>query len=436
LKVGENLGPCDGGIVVSTMHPAEKIDAQFRPTEKLAIIDPSAFTIPYDRHLCNSLGRAGHEVILLTRAARQQDYFRSQSNPLSAPIASTFTTDEHVFSNVFQSRSKSIFGRLQQAAKAVEHVRNMRRLKARLQLFQPSAIHFQWLVIPAVDVHYVKQLRKIAPVFLTVHDAEAFHAPSSRLQMVGWKSALAQFDGLIAHTQQTRECLEAMGIRADRIADIPHGLLCHSQERSHSNPGSLAGDDLCRVLLFGSIKHYKGLDVLVRSLSLVPASIRAQLRLKVAGKPERSEREIRQLAKEVGVDQHIDWQLRFFQDEEVGELFEQCDVVIFPYRRIDASGALMTALPYRKPIIASRIGQFAELLDDRTSAMLVHSDDPQELANALVEVVSKPQLRSRLAAGAEEVLRSIPTWDQIGESTVKFYRQQHARRSTEARTKA
>jgi len=84
----------------------------------------------------------------------------------------------------------------------------------------------------------------------------------------------------------------------------------------------------------------------------------------------------------------------------------------------------MTALPYRKPIIASQLGQFNELLENRTSALLVRPGDPRELARAIEDIASNAQLRVRLAAGVDDVVRSIPSWDDIGERTVDFYRQQ------------
>ena len=387
------------------------------------MIDPSAFTIPYDRHLCSTLGHAGHDIILFTRALRQHDYFKSADNPPSELADPTFVTDELFYRSSKRTHAIPRNRRFQLLAKAIEHVRNMRKLRVRLQEFQPTSIHFQWLVIPAIDVYFVKRLRRLAPVFLTVHDAEAYHSPSSKFQLLGWASALANFDGLIVHTKHTRNRLEAMGIPPSRIKEVPHGLLCHSESTSTKVADPRTNQEgICRLLFFGSIKEYKGLDVLIRALALIPQEVRQKLRLRVAGNPDLPEREIRQLAVNCGVDQLIDWQLHFFQDDEIDKLFHECDVVVFPYRRIDASGALMTALPFRKAIIASHVGQFGELLQNRRSAMLVRPDDPSALATAIAEFLSDPQLRLLIASGIDEVVRSIPSWNDIAENTADFYR--------------
>jgi glycosyltransferase involved in cell wall biosynthesis len=214
-----------------------------------------------------------------------------------------------------------------------------------------------------------------------------------------------------------------MGIPAARIKEVPHGLLCHAKSRpakvSYSQSESCG---ICRLLFFGSIKPYKGLDILIKALSLIPRSARQKVRLRVAGNPDLEIGKILQLATDCGVDQLIDWQLRFFGDDEIERLFEDSDVVVFPYKKIDASGALMTTLPYRKAIIASQVGQFGELLKDRESAILVRPEDPEELAKAITEYVCDPELQLRLRSGIANVLRSIPPWDDIAEKTADFYR--------------
>ncbi len=403
------------------MHFNERVSIPSMEVDRLriAMVDPSAFTIPYDTHLCRSLYAAGHHVTLFTRGARQDDYFASpQETSLVSPTS--FATDEHFYRRTQRGGWFSSHSRFQLAYKAAEHLSDMRSLVKRLQKLQPTVIHFQWLVMPAIDPHFIKRLRKIAPVFLTVHDAEAFHSPTSKFQLLGWKTSLNCFDGLIAHTQNTRQTLESMGIPPERIAILPHGLLEHSpgtphDSKAHTSPG------ICRLLLFGSIKPYKGLDTLLEALSLVHLSTRQRLLLTVAGKSQQPEATLRRLASDLGIDDQIDWRFGFIHDGEVSQLFHECEVVVFPYHRIDASGALMTALPFHKAIIASQLGQFDELLENRRSALLIAPGQPQALADAITQCVESPKLRQDLAKGATEVSTAVPSWDDIAARTVEFY---------------
>lgn len=387
---------------------------------RIAVIDPSAFTIPYDRHLCQSLASSGHRTVLFTRAERSQDYFSLTADPAGVTNPNPFRT-EALF---YQGRGwlhESRFRPLRLGHKAVQHVRSMRLLAARLRAFNPQVIHFQWLVLPAIDRLFIERIRRLAPVVLTVHDAEAFHAPTSRLQLFGWKRCLALFDRLIVHTAYTRSCLQEIGLPAERIVQIPHGLLTNAAPAAVADPPA-SPDGFCRLLFFGSIKAYKGLDVLIRALSLIPLPVRRNVRLRIVGRLHGSSGEIRQLVESCGVADQVEWHLGFFRDDELDRYLRESDAVVFPYRRIDASGALMTALPFRRPIIASRIGQFNELLQDRQSALLVTPDNPQELANAIAEIAQNSDLKAQLAAGLSEAVQRVPVWDEIAQQTVAVYR--------------
>ena len=145
----------------------------------IAILDPSAFTVPYDDHLCRALSGTGARVSLWMRPARRVDYFDGDDRQLRA-----YETVEHFYRMTERSEWLARRARLKRGLKAGEHVWNMAGLCQRLRPLRPQAIHFQWSVLPAVDRRFLNRLRRIAPCLLTVHDANAFLAPSSRLQSI------------------------------------------------------------------------------------------------------------------------------------------------------------------------------------------------------------------------------------------------------------
>jgi len=53
-----------------------------------------------------------------------------------------------------------------------------------------------------------------------------------------------------------------------------------------------------------------------------------------------------------------------------------------------------------RPIVASRLGQIAEVLEDQVTALLVEPDNPQALAEAIVRLVDDAPLRTRLGCAA------------------------------------
>jgi glycosyltransferase involved in cell wall biosynthesis len=58
------------------------------------------------------------------------------------------------------------------------------------------------------------------------------------------------------------------------------------------------------------------------------------------------------------------------------------DIIAFPYRHIDSSGAFLSALHYGKAMVASRVGMFAGL-DEQRRALICAPDDADALADAL-----------------------------------------------------
>ncbi len=130
---------------------------------------------------------------------------------------------------------------------------------------------------------------------------------------------------------------------------------------------------------------------------------------------------LRQLADELGVGRQVIWDLRFIEDAEIPVLFEQADVVVFPYKGIDQSGALMTAVHYGTPIVATRVGGFREILQDGTHAYLASPEDPIEFAHAMEKVLCDPDVASRMRKAVQSLAEETPTWDEIGQQTMKVY---------------
>ena len=79
--------------------------------------------------------------------------------------------------------------------------------------------------------------------------------------------------------------------------------------------------------------------------------------------PEReveSAKPYRKLAQELGVAGRIDWRLRFVADPEIPDLLEEAAVVVLPYRKIESSGVLATALGHGRPVVVTDVGSLGD----------------------------------------------------------------------------
>jgi glycosyltransferase involved in cell wall biosynthesis len=261
------------------------------------------------------------------------------------------------------------------------------------------------------------------PIVLTVHDSAPFNdAPGSSIQRLGATTILRAFDRLIVHTDRARQRLLHYGVEPDRIAQIAHGLLYEGRAPGSRRATETPADDgRIEILQFGKIKPYKGVDVLIRAVAALPAELRDRLRVRVVGKPYMDVQPLLDLARSLGVERFFVFDFRFVADEEIEPLFSGCHALVMPYREIDASGVLMTAFTFGRPVVATAIGAFAEILEDGRHGLLVPPDDPASLAAAMAVMIGDPDRRRGMAAEIARLGATLPSWTAIAEQTVGLY---------------
>lgn len=371
----------------------------------VALIDPSLFTVPYDRELASGLARVGHQVTLHGRARRKLDETLG-----TVTLAPTFYRLAESSAGLALPRAVRL------ALKGLDHGWSMLRLLRLLRRDAPDVIHFQWLPLPLLDAGLLQNFRRIAPVVLTVHDTNPFNgAPSAGIQRRGIRSCLQEVDRLIVHTHQGRARLERLGIAAERIEVLPHGMLV---EGMPGTPDAMAG--VLTFLLFGKIRPYKGADLLIEAFAALPAELRASTRLRIVGKPYMDIAPLMQAAQRHGI--AVEWQTEFVPDTAIPGLFGPGTVAVFPYREIEASGVLFLAIAHGRPIIASRLGAFAELLTDGEHGHIVPPNELGPLAAAMQHMAADRAFAARAATAVERLAQSIPEWDEIARRTVETYR--------------
>jgi glycosyltransferase involved in cell wall biosynthesis len=373
---------------------------------RVALVDPSLFTLPYDCALADSLTRLGHDVVLYGRTVGADD-----NRPSGVRL-------DPVFYRMAESRVVAgLPPRIRLAAKGVDHVWSMLRLPAQLRALQPDVVHFQWLPLPVVDRRLLQRCSRVAPLVLTMHDTAPFNGdPSARLQTIGYFDCIDRMKHVIVHTEQGRERLHAMGVAPDHISVIPHGVTACGAD--------IADDPMQGILtftLFGKIKPYKGADILIEAFALLPEALRAQSRIRVIGKPYMDLDPLYALAEARGVAAFVSIEPGFVRDEDLPLVFASGTVAVFPYRAIDASAVLYQAIEFGRPVLASRIGVFAELLADGTQGRLVPPEDPERLAAAMAQFIGDRAFASGAARAVRLLSQAGGDWMDSATRTAEVY---------------
>jgi glycosyltransferase involved in cell wall biosynthesis len=383
--------------------PADSVAVKQALTRRLQVllVDPSLFTAPYDAALTQGLLAADVDPMWATRPKRARD---RQELPLER-------TDPFFYRRVDEARW--IPARLKSLAKGLAHFTGLLTLLWRVYRTKPDVVHFQWIVVPPLDVMAMAVIRRWCPLVLTVHDTVPFNGQKmTALQRFGHDGPTRQAHRLIVHTRSGRQALIDRGIPAAKIVVVAHGALALAVPLPTA---PAPRDPRWTFLMFGEIKPYKGLDVLVEAVRLLPEPVRQGLRIVLAGRPRMDMDPVLGRIRELGLDAQFDLRLHRQSEEEMASLFDEADCFLFPYLQIDASGVYFLVKSLGKWMIASRIGIFAEDLVEGIQGELVPAADAKALALAMQSAC--------LRRPACEAVSSSDAWADIGRSTRALYEQ-------------
>ena len=368
--------------------------------EEVILVDPSLFTQPYDARLDRGLKAAGLVTTWLTRPSRP-----GEENEL--PLA-----DRRIDFYRWSESRRGPGGRLRGPMKGLEHVLGMARLVLAVRRRRLLVVHLQWAVVPVIDAVVMRILRRFCPVVLTVHDTNPFNGEHvSVLQNWGFDRPIAAADAVIVHTAAARDRLVSRGIDAGRIRIVPHGPF--ELAGAPRAPRDRESDPRWTFTLFGQIKPYKGLDVLIEALGRMDSAIRERCRVIVAGAAHMDVEPLIERAKALGLVSTIELRIGRLSEQEMVDLFEESDSFVMPYREIDASGVYFLIKSLGKWIVASRVGIFADDIEDGRTGRLVAPADPALLAEALTEATTRRPV--------PEAARRGLGWTEIGAATKAIY---------------
>ncbi len=130
---------------------------------------------------------------------------------------------------------------------------------------------------------------------------------------------------------------------------------------------------------------------------------------------------LRALAKSLDIHHRIKWDLRFVEECEIPNVFREATVVCLPYREIDQSGVLLTAIAFDRAVVASDVGGIAETIQDCVHGLLVPSGDAGALSSALEKVLRDSTQRHAMESAVSS-LRQELAWEKIALRTVELYR--------------
>lgn len=192
-------------------------------------------------------------------------------------------------------------------------------------------------------------------------------------------------DGFIAMSEQVMRDIDRLNIKQPKVL-LPHPLFDHFGEKKNQieakqSLGLTATDKV--LLFFGFIRHYKGLDLLLRAMT--DERIQSlQLKLIIAGEFYEDENKYRSLADELQLKDNIIFLNEFIPDDRVALLMSAADVLVQPYRHATQSGVTPLAMHFDLPMIVTNAGGLKEMVEDKVTGIVVEKS-PESIASGIME---------------------------------------------------
>lgn len=207
---------------------------------------------------------------------------------------------------------------------------------------------------------------------------------------------LRGFAAVVGVSGAVLDQLRRSGVREDRLLRIANGIDTDRfwpAARALEHPMGAVHTVL--VGCAGRLTYQKGFDLLLRAAAEV-VSQSPNVSFAIAGDGEEREK-LNRLACSLGIESKIHF---LGPVREMASFYHSLDIFVMPSRYEGMPMALLEAMASQQPIVAARVGQVPDLIEDGETGLLIRPDEPGELADAILRLVRNPDLASRMARRA------------------------------------
>jgi glycosyltransferase involved in cell wall biosynthesis len=309
-------------------------------------------------------------------------------------------------------------------ARGVEVLANHGRLIRAVRRHAYDVVHVEWIPFEEGRLGLMPRLRAACEnarclLVFTAHNATPHDAKSPDLHAIA--RSINHAHVVIAHTEHVaQELREKVQVKVP-IEIVPHGPLFADlelpcREEASKRLGRVQGPT---VLFQGIARPYKGLDLLGEAW---PAVRRAfpEAELIVVGRALDDVARSHQLA--IAELPGTTVVQEYLSVERMLDYYAVSDIVVFPYRAISQSGALMTAAGLGLPTVVTPITGFVEQTQELTSSIVARAVEGDAIAEAIVYSLTRREQLLHAAQKDRQALADSPTgWMQVAKRTREVY---------------
>lgn len=300
-----------------------------------------------------------------------------------------------------------------------------RRLEQVALQIKPDVLHAHSPALNAIAALRVGKRLGI-PVVYEIRafweDAAVDHGTSSewglryRLTRAMETYAIKQVDAVTTICEGLRKDIVQRGVASDKVTVIPNAVNIEDFSVGESADAELAGklglDGKLVLGFIGSFYAYEGLNILLQALPKMLQVNPAIHLLLVGGGPQ--ERQLQQLAKQLGISDNVIFTGRVPHDQ-VQRYYNLVDVLVYPRLRMRLTDLVtplkpLEAMAQGRLLAASDVGGHQELIADGKTGVLFKADDPDDLANKVLDLLAAPARWPALRNAARMFVENERNW--------------------------
>ncbi len=290
----------------------------------------------------------------------------------------------------------------------------MYRLAHKLRAFGADVLHIQGF---GLWESVLARMARPIPLVNTVHDPVNHIDYRTPLNDFLLRDMVRQAQGWVVHSPGMKALLlqHHRGVDPQRVAIHPLGPYTYYRYLAPSPLPPRRPE----VLFFGELRLNKGIDLLIQAFARI-APQAPRWRLIIAGRgriPPETHPVLEGLIQQGRAELHN----RFIPDEEVARRFAQAGIVALPYRHGTQSGVLAVAAALEAPVLATPVGALGETLHHEEEVFFVPPEDEAALAEGLLGLIQRPQLRTQLGQRLAKYAHEVWGWERAAQALIPLY---------------
>jgi len=299
--------------------------------------------------------------------------------------------------------------------KSVNYIINLFKsiLKAKYNKCQVIHLHqFEFSFILIVNILITRIFFK--KIILTVHDVESFR--NNNYSSIFIKLVYKFISKFIVHNNFSYEIFYNK-YKFQNIFIIPHGNYLKFFKPLDHNFKILP----FKLLFFGQIKKNKGLDLLLFALSKVIIDNK-NIQLTIVGKIVNNDLEHYQnLIFKYNLQEYIVTKFEYVSDEILVNYFNNCNLVVLPYKKIYQSGVLLKCLSLKRAVLCSDLPPFKEIIIDNYNGFLFSKNNVSSLSDKLLNIINTANDLYKIENNGFDLIKTKYNWDNLGFEYFKIY---------------